>query len=194
MKKVFRSHPALTTLGRFFLVFTVCAGIAMTALSFYAYLHYKDGRFLVSGIIILVLLGVFCVIGLPQMWKKCFETLVVTDDSVTWKCAFAKSHSIPTSEIKYSKTAFYKAENDPRADIYKTGKRCIVVSPEPIPQLKASKYKCSDALIAFPSRPGLCRCLCEALGDAPCGGIFKAMANKEDRLDKEAKRAAKHSR
>ena len=70
MKKVFRSHPALTTLGRFFLVFTVCACIAMTALSFYAYLHYKDGRFLVSGIIILVLLGVFCVIGLPQMWKK----------------------------------------------------------------------------------------------------------------------------
>lgn len=194
MKKVFKHHPALTTLGRFFLILTVCAGVAMTALSCYAYLHYKDGRFLVSGICIIVLLGVFCAIGLPQMWRKCFEKLIVTDGSVTWKCAFMKSHSIPTGEIKYSKTAFYKAENDPRADIYKTGKCCIVVSTEPIPTIKASKYKCSDKLIVFPATPGLCRCLCEALGDTPCGGIFKAMANKEDRLSRENEKAAKHSR
>lgn len=192
MKKVFRNHPVLSALGRILLIAVVCACIATIALSFCAYLRYKEGRFLVSSISLLVLLCVFCAIGLPQMWKKCSEKLVVTDDSVTWKCAFAKKHSVPISEIKYSKTAFYKAEDDPRADIYKAGKYCVIVSAEPIPQIKAGKYKCSDTLIVFPSTSGLCRCLSEALGDSSCGGIFKAMANKEERLVKEAGRAAKH--
>ncbi len=194
MKKVFRSHPILSALGRFLLIAVICACIAMIALSFCTYLRYKEGRFLASSISMLVLLCVFCAIGLPQMWKKCSEKLIVTDSSVTWKCAFAKKHSVPVSEIKYSKTAFYKAEDDLRADIYKVGKYCVIVSTEPIPQIKASKYKCSDTLIVFPSASGLCRCLCEALGDSSCGGIFKAMANKEERLAREAGKSAKRGK
>lgn len=160
MKKTFRSHVVLFTLGRVFILFI---------LSFGTFLIYKFTRFAIveksiffafSSLYMLAILVLFCIVALPFLWKRAFEKLIVTEKSVIWKCLFYKKRKLDVQNINHIKIVSFDEGNYIRNN---TLFLYVIMSNEYIPSLKVNKYKCNDNLIIFPLNESLCSALVETL-------------------------------
>ena len=190
MKKVFRTHIILITLGRLFLTFVTVFGCYMLYMFVKFSIIERTIEFYIFSIILSVILGFFSIVSLPFLWPRCFGKLIVYKDKIVWRCLFLKTRKLRVTDIKQSAIKSFEEGNVIKYDFYNTGFLYMIVSTKGIPNQIVSKYKCNKELIIFPLNQKLCSCLADVLLP-PQNAKFKSKLIAYKKLNKNK---SKHSK
>ncbi len=162
MRKVFRPHYVLCTVGRLFTLILIVVPLFM--LCVFAKFAFFSGEinyafipliFFAIGLNILVwwLLGFFG----QQIWGK----LILDENKITWRCIFYPQVQIEYSDIKFIAVRNFGNRNVVNVDIYKTGFQFIIITSAKLPNLPIDKIKCKKGIIKWAKT----RAVCDALAD-----------------------------
>ncbi len=162
MRKVFRPHVVLCTVGRLFSI------ILITVPVFMLYIYVKFAFFLdtinfefISLILFAIGLNVLVAYAMSRLWQQIWGKLVLEKDKIIWKCIFCQKVQIEYSNIKGIAIRNFGNRNVVNADIYKTGFQFIIITSATLPQLPIDKVKCQKGIIKWTKTDDIC----EALSD-----------------------------
>jgi len=150
MKKVFRTHIILVIEGRLLLSSIVITGPLMTLLLLWRILEADFGMAL-----LVFITNAFwywsSIFILRYFWQQCWGKLIVTDKYIIWRCLFCRPIKITYDELRYVKLVSFQEGNVYKnRDYYKTGFLYMLLSSEPLPQMRIDKIHSKNKLIKFP--------------------------------------------
>lgn len=190
-KTVFRPHIILLIEGRLFLLLLL--GVFATFDCWALWSMITD--FSLTALLACLLLGAISAICgaicIPYFWHRCFEKLIITDTHIIWRCLFLKPHKIALADIRYANIHTFKEGNAVKNDFYHTGFESILLSADPVKDIRIDKIRTNERLIKFMCTQKLCQALGESLPE-PYNRLFKIKVEYYNyQIQKRQKRKAK---
>ena len=157
MKKRIYPNLALVIEGRLFLAMVNGARICFVWLTIMVFAN-GDIEIDFSTIILAIFGFCFMVVGPCFLnylfWHYSWGKLVLTDDSITWRCLFCKPIKIRYDELKYIDIRLFKEGNVYRnSQVHMSNAVFALMSSEPLPNKRIDKIRSGKKLIKFQVTP-----------------------------------------
>lgn len=172
-KQIFRTHFILVFEGRFLSIFIPGMVLLMLYQSLKWFIIELDFVF-AFAIIFSVGLLLLYVRLMRYFWQLFWGKMIITDESIVWKCVFYKTQMIMMSDIKLVRVCAFTERNVVRYDMYKTGFRYIlIISRSGVPRKQDGRVKSGNGVISFPYSEKLRKTLYDALPSLNKGALSK---------------------
>ncbi len=162
MRKVFRPHIILCTVGRLFTLLLIVVPLVMlcmfTKFAFFSgEIHYE----FIPHILLVIGMNILAWWVTSVLWQQIWGKLILDENKITWRCIFYPKVQIECSDIKFIAIRNFGNRNVVHVDIYKTGFQFIIITTQSLPTLPIDKVKCQKGIIKWAKN----NVVCEALSD-----------------------------
>lgn len=166
-KQLVFPHIVLLTEGRLFLLL----GAALPFIFIYGCFRSSSVKEIVFITAVnIVYLAVF-IFTASYLWPLCFGELLVSDESIKWRCLFMPSCKIDFKDMKYIDIRKFTDGNVIKSSPYTGAFEYLLISTEPLPRIRIDKIKNSKVLIKFQLSTQACKVLSERM-PAPYNRMF----------------------